>query len=423
MPGLEAGRKLAGRATGSAAVTAASGSASSPLDLIEGRDLLCLGGGEWDVCPREPDFLKVLAEEGRNRVLLLESPGMRRPEIHLADLRRILDRLKRLSQGVRSRGEGVRVVTPATLPFPGSRLVRRLNAVIQRRALRRVMAELAFRDPILLITSPIFLDLLDLLPASLVVYDCFDEWRAFPGVDGELFGHLERDVMRRADVVLAASEPLARAKADLREDIQVFRNAVDPAAFAGPLPPEPPALAAIPRPRLGYVGNIYARLDLDLVAGLARRRPEWSIVLVGLVRAPLGPLEGLPNVHVLGVQPKPALPCYVRHLDLGLLPHRSTDLTERQDPTKLYEYLAAGLPVVATDLEPVRAFGALVRRASGLDATEEAIAEELADDDGARRDARRAAVAAHTWKHRAGELSEHIRRGLAHRRLDPRGPG
>lgn len=384
-------------------------------ELIRGRDILALGAGEWALCPREPDLLSVLADAG-NRVLLIEAFGMRVPRLHAQDLARIVGRLRHLRRGVISPRRDVWVLAPFTLPFPSVRLIRRFNAFIQARAIRATLARLGFANPILWVAGPLFVDLIPKLPAETVLYDCFDEFSAFPGVDGALMERLESRALSRADLVFAASGPLVDARLSRRPDVHLLRNGVHVSDFAGRLPDEPGILRDIPHPRIGYVGNIYDRLDIEALDRLARARPEWSIVLVGLVRSPIGSLAERPNVHVLGHRPRAEMPAIIRHLDAGLVPHRPSVLAERQDPTKIYEYLAAGLPVVATDLAAFEAFGSWIRRVSPDEALEPAIADELATDSPAKRDARREEAARHSWRARAVALSRWIREIHAGRR-------
>jgi glycosyltransferase involved in cell wall biosynthesis len=119
--------------------------------------------------------------------------------------------------------------------------------------------------------------------------------------------------------------------------------------------PCPEDLAKLPRPIMGFVGMIGEWVDLDLVAALARTRPDASIVMIGPELTGRGPCAGLPNVHFLGSRDHKLLPAYLRHFDVGLIPFRHVPLTHNANPIKLYEYVAAGLPVVSTPLPAVEA--------------------------------------------------------------------
>ena len=116
--------------------------------------------------------------------------------------------------------------------------------------------------------------------------------------------------------------------------------------------PEPADLARDPHPRIGYVGRSSRRWIGSTLTGIARRRPDWSIVLVGPVghmgmrAAHKAALLALPNVHYLGNRAVREMPAYMRHMDVCLLCYALTDYTRYIFPLKLHEYLAAGRPVV-----------------------------------------------------------------------------
>ncbi len=391
------------------------GSSTVP-DLIRNHDILVLGTGDWALSPREPDLLAVLADAG-NRVLCIDCSGLRAPRLHVHDIGRIVSRLKRLGRGMRSPYPGIVLSTAFTIPLPRSRFVRRINAWLQHRAVRRATAKLGLRPTIVWVAGPIFGELVSRLRAPFVLYDCYDEFSAFPDVDGELMSELERKSIQHADLVIAASTELVAAKRGPAETVRLLRNGVHICAYADELPPEPSPLAGVPHPRLGYVGNIYGRLDLEALDALALARPDWAIVLIGFVRSPIGRLATRPNVHVLGHQPREIMPAFVRHLDVGLVPHVPGPLADRQDPTKIYEYLAAGLPVVSTDLPAIAPFGSWVRRVPFGGDWVSAIAGELAADGPEIRAGRRAEARRHSWEARARELSAWIDEALAAKRL------
>jgi len=108
----------------------------------------------------------------------------------------------------------------------------------------------------------------------------------------------------------------------------------------------------LPAPRMVYVGTLDERIDIASVHALAAARPEGSIVLIGR-EGDLGPVTGLgdpANVHLHPPIPRHELIALVAAADLGLVPHVRSEQTKAMSPLKLFEYLGAGIPVVATDL-------------------------------------------------------------------------
>jgi glycosyltransferase involved in cell wall biosynthesis len=176
-------------------------------------------------------------------------------------------------------------------------------------------------------------------------------------------------VMAEADVVIASAPALIDRHSTERSDIIYVENGVDPERFGSPvaLPPD-----AIPfaRPLIGYHGMISRWFDFDLVRSVAEHHPEWSIVLVGpidpSVKSRVVRLNELENIHLLGPKDSDEIAAYVQAFDVGLVPFVVDEMTVAVSPLKMYEYLAAGVPVVATPL-PVCVSHRFVETASEAD--------------------------------------------------------
>ena len=142
---------------------------------------------------------------------------------------------------------------------------------------------------------------------------------------------------------------------------------------------------------------------------LARLRPQWSFALVGPVgagdpRTDVEPLRAVPNIHLLGRRDYTELPAVLRGADAGIIPYARNELTGSIFPMKVYEYLAAGLGVVATELPALDAVDEVERvgDAAGMAA---ALDRVLAEDSPARRRARSQLAAEHSWDARMAEIA------------------
>ncbi|MBV9545300.1 MAG: glycosyltransferase, partial [Chloroflexi bacterium] len=173
-------------------------------------------------------------------------------------------------------------------------------------------------------------------------------------------------------------------------------NGVDAAHFAAPAEPAD-ELRSLPRPVLGFVGGLAQWVDLDLLAQVARARPDATIVLVGPVSTDVSPLVGLPNVRVLGPRPYVDVPRFLAAMDVALIPFVNDAVTYHADPIKAYEYLAAGVPIVATDLPALRRLRPLVRLAETPSEFLSQIEAALAEGREPARAARQAEAAHHDW--------------------------
>jgi glycosyltransferase involved in cell wall biosynthesis len=386
---------------------------------IEGQDIVCLGFGEWDaeLWTNQQHLMSRLAR--RNRVLFLESLGLRQPRLAGRDLRRMARRVERAAAGARA-VDGLHVLSPLVIPIHGRRRLRTLNAGLLRAQVGRAAHSLGFERPLLWSYVPQADWLVDTLEPSAIVYHCVDDIAAQKGVAAAPFREAEAHFAARADLVLASAPALAERMRTLNERVFYAPNVADTDRFATALEvgPTDPAIAALPGPRIVFTGAVVAtKLDLELLAGVARARPDWSIALVGPVgagdpRTDISALERLPNVHLLGARPYVALPEVLRGADVALVPYAINDLTRSVFPMKVYEYLAAGLPVVTTPLPALAEITGVVV-AADAPATVAAVERALAEDGPAARRARSAAVRENSWDARLEEIGSHLS-SLAH---------
>src|SRR5256714_4950730 len=115
-------------------------------------------------------------------------------------------------------------------------------------------------------------------------------------------------------------------------------------------------MSAVPHPVIAYVGRIHSLIDVEMLAAMARARPEWSWVLVGPIQISPRALKLIPNVHLAGPKSHEELPEYISGFDVGIVPYLFNRYTATVVPTKINEYLAMGKPVVSSDLPEVRTF-------------------------------------------------------------------
>lgn len=169
-------------------------------------------------------------------------------------------------------------------------------------------------------------------------------------------------------------------------------------------------------PRLGYVGWILSRTDLDLLAHLAARRPEWRFVLAGPefppgILASTG-LREAANVEVLGAIAYQDVPRFLQTLDVCLIPHRDDAFSRSMSPLKLLQYLASGRPVVATAVASLECAGRHIAVARDYAEFERMVVEALEGDTVARSEARIEAARGQTWDLRARILFDHLLEGM-----------
>jgi UDP-galactopyranose mutase len=182
-----------------------------------------------------------------------------------------------------------------------------------------------------------------------------DELSAFANAPAAL-RDLEQELLHRADVVFTGGQSLYEAKRHRHPRVHAFPSSVDGAHFrrARAAQADPADQAGIPRPRVGFFGVVDERMDLALVDGLARLRPEWQQIIIGpVVKIDAACLPRAGNIHYLGMKRYDELPAYLAGWDVAYLPFARNHATRFISPTKTPEYLAAGRPVVSTSIADV----------------------------------------------------------------------
>lgn len=334
---------------------------------FQNPDILCFSHLRWDFVFQRPQHLMVRWAQ-RRRVFYVEEP--------VRD--GVIPRLE-----VRSSTKGVYVVTPH-LPSSDAD-----TAALERELLDQLLVDHQIVDFIAWYYTPMALNWSSHLPARAVVYDCMDELSGFAGAP-PLLGQREAELFELADVVFTGGHHLYQAKREQHANVHPFPSSVDVPHFARArsILEEPVDQADIPHPRLGFYGVLDERLDVELVAELADRRPDWQIVLVGPVcKIDPASLPRRANLHYLGPKSYDELPVYLAGWDVALLLFALNEATRYISPTKTPEYLAAGKPVVSTPIhDVVHPYGddglaAIADDAAGFEA---AIAACLVDDREAR---------------------------------------
>jgi glycosyltransferase involved in cell wall biosynthesis len=377
-------------------------------------DITLLSTADWDqpLWTNKQHVACELAALG-HRVIYVESLGLRGLRTvrrgARGDGRRVWRRLQRSLGPLREERANLWVWSPLVLPGAADGWALRLNRWLLGCGLARVQRRIGFQRDCLWTYSPMTLAVLPDAAYGQVVYHCVDAIQAQPEMPAAAISHWEQQLCRRADQVFVTSPQLLRSLSPLNPRTRFYPNVADSAHFAQAMDPALPIavdLARIPMPRLGFVGAVSGyKLDLSLVAALARRRPEWSLVLVGPVGegdpgTDVSELRGLANVHLLGQRPYTSLPAYLKGFQVGLLPLSFNAYTQAMFPMKFFEYLAAGLPVVASAIDALRPYDHLAHLVPATPETfEQAIATALAGG-GPSLETRLAGAAAHTYRRR-----------------------
>ncbi|MCC6452282.1 MAG: glycosyltransferase [Acidobacteria bacterium] len=325
---------------------------------LRGRDIVCFSH-DWTGDPlSKTHLMRVLSRE--NRILWVNALPNRTPTAASKDVSRIAKKLKSFAEPVREVEKNIFVLNPLVIPAYGSDAVISLNRKLLVRQIRRTMRRLGFENVVNMVFNPAAGLVAGHLGESELIYYCVDEYTAFTGVASGL-KEIEEELFRKADVVIVSAEKLLESKAKYNSATHLIRHGTDWRHFRKAVDGRlelPADVADLPRPIIGFHGLIADWVDLDLVKKIAEHFSEGSVVLVGKhtieAEGKVAELRRIANVHIVGRKPYGELPAYCAAFDVAINPFVINELTLAANPLKVREYLAAGLPVVSTDIPEVR---------------------------------------------------------------------
>ena len=313
-------------------------------------------------------------------------------------------------------GDRLWVLQPL-LPVPNRLLRRAAPRLLDAWTLalvRGTMRRLGFERPVLWAYTPLAAPFVGKLGERLVCYDVVDDYPSLAEYRALRARVVAQDceLTRRAGLVLVASRLVYEERKHLNPNCHFVGNAADVALFAQARSRElarPADLQRIHGPIVGFHGTLTSsKLDLQLCRELALRRPDWSLVFLGPVQdeAVRSELMDLPNVHLLGPKEPAELPSYLAHFAVCIIPYRRNRYTERLNALKLYECLAAGRPVVATDLPCFREVHASVSVATGTGGFTAAIERVLTSETAPEAGLGRLAMCDFSWEAKISRMWE-----------------
>lgn len=381
--------------------------------MLTGRAIICMSTIDWNFSwqPNQ-EIMYRLAQSG-NRILYIETTGAR--TVRASDWRRLLARF-RSALGARPPLQrthpNLMIYSPLVLPFPHLAPAHAVNKTVISRTVDGWRRRTARDDVIFwaFLASPLTLALIDHLRPTVVVYQCMGDATASRPIPE--IARAEQVLLRRCDLAFANSLRLLDHVRQFTPRAHLFRAGADVEAFeraAAAATDPPPELAGMSGPVVGYIGSIHQWVDLALLAEVAGRLLGWQFVMIGPVLRDVSGLRRLSNLHWLGARPHHELPRYMRHFAVGMIPYVLDSYTASAYPGKLNEYLALGIPVVATPLPELEAynqeFGDVVSLAGGGEAFADAIRRAAEAATESRRAQYREAARQNSWQRILDQMS------------------
>jgi glycosyltransferase involved in cell wall biosynthesis len=388
---------------------------------------VCFGGEDWWYHhPHSKNHLMRRFARAGNKVIFVNSISMGLPALSNKDLLpRIRRKLGSYAKLARTTDEGITVVSPAALPFFGSRASRAANRRLIAAQISLLARRRGLTSPILWIAIPTAAEMIGEFDESLVVYHVSDKYDANlmdHATDPAAIRRLHERAIERADLIFYSGRKLLDEAAGGRERSHLLEQAVDfehwsrvAAQGEGALAVAP-EIKKIPRPRLGYFGAVEPWLvDQELIKRAAVERPRWQWVFVGNKSRGME-IESLPNAHFLPAVPYDDLPRYAAGFDVCVLPWETERaFTSYGSAIKVREYLATGKPVVISPLPEYEPMRDVLRIARGRDDFLRLVEDALDDRDEGAALRRQDSVRQGTWDARAEWVSSLIEDALAKR--------
>ncbi len=225
--------------------------------------------------------------------------------------------------------------------------------------------------PILYLWHPEFSNEIGRYNEALVIYHIYDDYPNLPEASPDL-ADKEIEILKKADIVFCANKSLieAREKVVPREYIHLPQG-VDFSAFLNSYQNinQPPDIADIPHPRIGYIGRINKKVNLDLIDKITTSRNKWNFVFIGPLdrevssSKEISNLKNTGNTHFLGAKDYKNVPDYWHAIDIAIIPynHEPGQWAFYGSPLKLQEAFAAGICVVISPLNEAQAYGSLIK--------------------------------------------------------------
>lgn len=347
----------------------------------------------------------------RYDVAWVDTIGMRTPSLNWATISRGMEKLahwmrRKPSSTTESLPEHLTVLRPKMWPW----FTHAWDRAVNRRLLLSQLGR-ATPQPVTAITTlPIVADLMGALPVERWVYYCVDDFSQWPGVDQRTMLTMERAVIERADVIIAASRHLqARIEASGRES-HLLIHGVDLEFWQRPGPERLPAeILSLEQPVILFWGLVDRRMDVGFVRDLSDALTQGTILIVGPESDPDPALAHIPRVRRWPAQPLEALPGFGQTAAVLIMPYADLPVTHAIQPLKMLEYLATGKPVVTRKLPSTQDWADCLDAVATADEFVAAVRKRLQTGLPTDQSAARQRLAQESWSAKALQFERWIR--------------
>lgn len=381
--------------------------------------IICFAGCDWWYHNRGLFVTQIMTRLAKHtKVLFVNSLGMRVPNLksdRLA-LRKIFRKIRSIARLLRKdRNSGMYVMSPVSLPFWGSTFGRVVNAYSILVQVKIAMFVLGIQNPIVYVGCPPALEVIKRMRYSYLIYERTDLFEEMPGVNKPYIASLDNNIMQLSDLVLYVDAAMYSDGIKQNPNSLLIGHGVDFSFFADAEKSDyiPSDIAKIPRPIIGYFGDICDKtFDFDLLSHLAANLPDMSFVLIGPLSSDIECLRKFKNVYILGQKPYEDIPHYGKVFDVSILPWKKNRWVMHSYPIKIKEYLVLGNPFVSVDIPAITLFADVTYIASDYEDFASKVRQAVENKNINERRRRKEAVRNETWDEKTRMILDFIQRDI-----------
>ncbi len=291
-----------------------------------------------------------------DNLLWISSIGTRKPALSSGrDMGRIFKRLKSIFSKANHKKDKIWVKVPVLLPKASSKLEITINRWLLKWQLKGDLKRLRISNPEVWSFVPNSGDYIDIFDPSKKVYYCVDDWGEMKGLDKDWIQPKEDDLLSKCDWIFATSKYLqSKLQKRTSNTINYAPHGVDFEHFSKAVDrnlPIPTQAQSLRRPLVGFIGTLDHRIDLELLSNIIKALTDFDFVFIGPERVDFSSLKQFSNAHFLGLQPYSILPDFCQAFECAIIPYKANDIYNQSiNPIKVKEFLAAGVPVIASGL-------------------------------------------------------------------------
>ncbi|WP_158825737.1 glycosyltransferase [Mucilaginibacter lacusdianchii] len=397
---------------------------------LEGKFIVILGNTRFDGFIQSTSFFIARNLAKKNKVFFIEYPFTLKDYIQQRkgeEVKSRRDDFKITSTGIKDTDmPGLKVIVcPPVLPInflPEGKLYRaalKFNELLLSSRINKALKSEG-------VTNFIYINafnfhypgLAKYIKPSYTVYQCVDPMIVPYDIKHGI--QSENELVKTSNLVICTSKALYEEKKQQNPNTYLVPNGADVHHFAtvlDPAVPVHPKLNNVRRPVIGYIGSIERRIDYPLLVAVVAANADKSFILAGPHWPEYIPEQLLkaPNVKFIGPVLYDEAPQLLKGFDVAIIPFKKDEVSRTLFPLKLFEYLAAGKPVISTDFNPdlQQYTEGAVRFAADANAFNQAI-EAALQDNAPNVVAHRSAVAANnSWEKRTESFGEIINAQLS----------